>query len=157
IFKVKEVQAQTYLNQLREFANKYYKKSDIYRDFPTIAIDMQHMKFELVPAYLDSDWRKIPAPREKAFKWITTNPEAFKRKLQERSIKTKGVTAQAIKIIKYLNYLNAKPFDSYEIEQFVLAREFTGSDIRAYYFDLMSGLLARANTEPQKEFSKKII
>jgi len=157
IFKTKEVQAQTYLKQLVEFGEKHYKRSEIYRDFPTVVIDMKHMKFELVPAYLDSSDKRIPAPRSKEFKWIATNPNEFKRRLQEKSVTTKGAVVSVIKIMKYLNYLNGKPFDSFlEIERLVTNRSSSYSDIRTGYFDAMSGLLSIAKTDEQKQFSKTI-
>ena len=61
-FKQKEFQPDTYLKQIRELCNKKYSRSDIYPDHPTIVIDMEHIKFEIVPSYnYSSDTVKIPA------------------------------------------------------------------------------------------------
>src|ERR1700733_2233309 len=51
VFKKNEFQPQTYLNQVREFAKNVYPRSEVYPDFPTITVELDHIKFELVPAY----------------------------------------------------------------------------------------------------------
>ena len=42
---------QTFLDRLKRFADTYYKNSEIHQSFPTIVLDLNHIKFELVPAY----------------------------------------------------------------------------------------------------------
>lgn len=41
---------QTYLDRLKRFAENYYGKSEIYQSSPTIVLELNHIKFDLVPA-----------------------------------------------------------------------------------------------------------
>ncbi|MCY9763514.1 hypothetical protein M5X06_11620 [Paenibacillus alvei] len=41
---------QTLLNHLRAFAEAYYGRSEIKQSHPTMVLELQHIKFELVPA-----------------------------------------------------------------------------------------------------------
>lgn len=51
-FNSKQYKPQTYLNWLKQFAIEYYSRSEIYQDSPTIVLELNHIKFELVPAYI---------------------------------------------------------------------------------------------------------
>lgn len=42
---------QTYLNRLKSFVENYYSTSEIHQSSPTIVLKLNHIKFELVPAY----------------------------------------------------------------------------------------------------------
>jgi len=159
LFKKKEVQPQTYLKQLKNFGEKYYNRSDIYRDFPTVAIDMRHIKLEFVPAYLDtfSNEKKIPDRKNKEFKWISTNPTNSKNRLIEKAKATKGAAIRVIKIVKYLNILHEKPFDSFlDIERMIVNSDISSSDLRSFYMEAIRLLLASAKTEQQIKFAKVI-
>jgi predicted nucleotidyltransferase len=41
---------QTYLDRVKRFAEKYYYSSDIKQSSPTIVLELNHIKFDLVPA-----------------------------------------------------------------------------------------------------------
>ena len=41
---------QTYLNRLKAFVEKRYGSSEIYQSSPTIVLELNHIKFDLVPA-----------------------------------------------------------------------------------------------------------
>lgn len=42
---------QTFLTRLKNFAEEYYSRSEIYQDSPAIVLELNHIKFELVSAY----------------------------------------------------------------------------------------------------------
>jgi tRNA nucleotidyltransferase (CCA-adding enzyme) len=88
VFKQNEFKPDTFLNHLKDFAEKNYPKSEVYPDHPTISTDMNHVRFELVPAYPQSEDRvKIPAPRTKEVKWIVTSPTAFTSRINRKEQK----------------------------------------------------------------------
>lgn len=92
IFKTNEFQPDTFLKHLREFADKIYPRSEVSPDHPAITVVLQHTKFEVVPAYFEiSFWNgkelKIPAPRNKDLKWITTEPNDLKEELFDKKVK----------------------------------------------------------------------
>ncbi|WP_331497289.1 SMODS domain-containing nucleotidyltransferase, partial [Romboutsia ilealis] len=77
---------ETFFKKLKNFANHWYSTSEIYRDSPTIVLELNHIKFELVPAYNSSyyNWTKqynIPAPKLSYADWMPTDPNEFNSKL----------------------------------------------------------------------------
>jgi hypothetical protein len=101
---------QTFLNHLKSFVEAYYQKSEIYQSYPTIALELQHIKFELVPA--TKDWwgtLRIPSPSNVYEDWITTDPNGFNNQLTEpeksrRLYYTAGYLFAHVK--KWVGYLN---------------------------------------------------
>ena len=55
-----EYQPQTFLNKLKAFAETYYSRSEIYQSSPTIVLELNHIMFELVPAYKQYGCYYIP-------------------------------------------------------------------------------------------------
>ncbi len=152
VFKKNEFQPQTYLNQIETFCKNHYPRSVIYPDHPTVVIEMDHIKFELVPAhYYSPDAVKIPAPRNKELKWITTEPLNFKKKLAEKDKNNKALIVPLIRILKHWNYLNDKPFSSYELERSIVNQLYNCTTLRDYYFSAVSGLEENIKTEAQKK------
>lgn len=100
VFKKNEFKPETYLRQVREFGEQLYPRSDVYPDFPTISIESDLIKFELVPAYGNSDTFKIPAPKTKQVKWIETNPSDFKKRLIQKDNANKGNILPIVRIYK---------------------------------------------------------
>ena len=140
VFKSGDYQPQTYLNWLKEFAEKNYSRSDISPDFPTIAIDMNHIRFELVPAYKNGQL-KIPAPRSKEIKWITTDPLEFKQKVESKNKNNDQLILPVIRIFKYWNCLNNYPFTSFYLENFIVMHSYSSCHtLRDYLFEVLSDL-----------------
>lgn len=157
IFKTNDFQPATFLKHLQECADKIYPRSEVSPDHPAITVLLSHTKFELVPAYwetyfLASDDLKIPAPRNKELKWITTEPNKLKSTLQEKDKEENGMLVPLIKLIKYFNTLQGKPFDSFAIEKFAVSRSYPCKNLRDYFFELINDLDADGATEPQKKF-----
>jgi len=152
IFKKNDLQPQTYLDKIKTFCETKYPRSDIYPDHPTIVIEMNHIKFELVPAYTYSEnTLKIPAPRSKDLKWISTNPKDFKLKLTEKDKANKNFISPVIRILKYWNGLNGKLLSSYEIEKCLVNRLYTCSTLKDYFFSAVTGIEELIKTEAQKK------
>lgn len=109
---------QTYLNRLKNFAEKYYSTSEIYQSSPTIVLELNHIKFELVPAYRPlgyADEYKIPdGPSE----WISTNPNEFNNILIDCNTKNSSKIKPTIRLIKRWNVTNNdRDMKSFEIEK----------------------------------------
>lgn len=157
VFKQKEVKPDTYLKQLKEFCEQYYQRSEIYQDYPTIVIDMDHVKFEIVPSYFVSDAiKKIPAPRSKEFAWISTAPKEFKNTLETKDRNNKDLIKPLIRIFKYWNSLNSKPFLSYEIEKTILNKAYSCTTIRDYFFYASNAIIESATSETQKKICNEL-
>ncbi|SRR5258706_1551243 len=157
IFRKNEYQPDTYLKHLSEFANKIYPRSDISPDHPAITVVLHHTKFELVPAFKESlffggEELKIPAPRNKELKWITTTPEKLKKDLLEKDKNENGNMFPLIKLIKYFNTRIGRPYDSFVIEEFAISRSYSCKNLRDYFFELINDLDADYQNERQKAF-----
>jgi len=153
VFKSKDFQPQTYLNQINSFATDHYSRSNIYPDHPTIAIEMEHVKFEIVPAiYISIDEVRIPAPRTKDLKWIGSFPNRLQNKLNEKDKDNKGLIKPLIRILKYWNSINKKPFNSFEIEKYIVSKTYDCKDLREYFYFAIGNLSDIASTNEQKKF-----
>lgn len=113
-------QPQTYLDKLRRFAAYYYSSSDIAQSHPTIKIDMNHIRFELVPSLLDYGNYQIPSKSSGYASWIMTEPRTFKAKLQECNKRHNWYIGPTVRLMKYWNATHGRVFDSYELEQMIV-------------------------------------
>lgn len=82
VFADKSYVPSTYLNKLKKFVNYYYSSSEVYQSSPTIVLNLNHIKFELVPSIIGF-WGgyKIPAPASNYSDWIDTDPNDFNQGL----------------------------------------------------------------------------
>ena len=161
IFKSNEYQPDTFLKHLQEFADKVYPRSDVLPDHPAINISLNHIKFELIPAYYKNEfWNgdvlKIPAPRRKELKWINTDPEKLKKNLKEKNEKENGQILPLIKLIKYLNLIQESPYDSYKIEEFALSCNYSCKLLKDYFYKFIDELDTDGQTESQLRFIKEL-
>src|SRR5574337_1188866 len=53
VFSENNATPQTFLNRLKAFVEKYYASSEIRQSSPTIVLELNHIKFDLVPATMD--------------------------------------------------------------------------------------------------------
>ena len=113
---------QTHLDRLRRFVEKYYRRSEIYQSNPTVVLELEHIKFDLVPA-IHSDWHGLRIPNGQGG-WQDTDPESFSQRLDKRDSQCDGLLRPAIRIVKYWNAVNGYVFNSYELEQEILSLYF---------------------------------
>jgi hypothetical protein len=98
------------------------------------------LRFELVPAYKDGQL-KIPAPRSKEIKWITTDPVEFKQKVENKNKNNNQLILPIIRIFKYWNCLNNYPFTSFYLENFIISHSYSSCDkLRDYFFEVLNDL-----------------
>ena len=74
---------QTYLNRLKSFVEKRYGSSEIYQSNPTIVLELNHIKFDLVPA--TKTWLGELQIPNAAGGWMTTNPNDFNATLDAKN------------------------------------------------------------------------
>lgn len=118
---------QTFLNRLKKFAEYYYSSSEIHQSYPTVVLILNHIKFELVPAYnagtILKDY-KIPAPSNIYNEWISTDPNGFNNKLINKNKNNNYKIKPLIRLIKYWNALNGKIYFSYSLEKHIIENYF---------------------------------
>ena len=131
----------TYLNRLRSFVEKHYSASNIYQSHPTIVLELNHIKFDLVPATEVSLYGlRIPG---KDGEWIGTNPNDFNEKLEQKNVKHNHQIKPVIRLLKIWNARHGFPFDSYRLEQQICGMYFSNSaNLKDIFFSIFENLSA---------------
>ena len=117
---------ETYRTWLKKFAESYYSRSEIYKDFPTVVLELGHIKFELIPA-IQTLWGPFQIPDNTAYfnKWQLTNPFSLKDKITAAN-KLNCNIRPLIRVLKYWNARNGKPFASYQLEEKISSYAYWG-------------------------------
>jgi predicted nucleotidyltransferase len=126
VFSDTSYRPQTYLNQLRKFAEHWYSTSEIGQSNPTIILELNHIRFELVPAI--KNWLfesiQIPAKASSYQNWLDTDPKRFNRQLTAANQANNNLIKPLVRIIKYWNAKAGYPFESYNLEQNIVTYNF---------------------------------
>lgn len=120
------LQPQTFLTWLRSFADKYYSRSVCRQSFPTVAVELSHIKFELVPSV--KPWGYLIRDSSTYYsRWQTTDPNALKQRVATANAFNRNVRP-LIRIMKYWNASHGKPYASFELEQMIAYYLFYGQN-----------------------------
>ncbi len=132
---------QTLMNRLKTFAETKYTRSEIYQSSPTIVLELNHIKFELAPAYLSWGTYYIPAPASSYTTWISTNPASMKTDLDTKHRNNHYLIRDLIQLLKYWNVKNNKVYSSYELERYILDKTFFWcTNLKEYFYSAVEGL-----------------
>lgn len=138
VFDSTRFKSQTYIDKIREFADKYYRASPVHQDHPTMVIELGNVRFEITPAvklYGASYPRyNIPAPQQSFLQWIDTYPEEIEQNLRDANRRNNYMLKPLIRLLKYWNVKNGKILTSYKIEQYVTSHIFFGCHNLEDYF-----------------------
>ena len=159
VFSAAGSKPQTYLDRLKRFVEAKYQTSELYQSNPTIVLELNHIKFELVPAL--SNWPSgynIPnGPND----WQHTDPNDFNTKLSNKNAAEGYHLKPAIRLLKFWNADAGYVFDSYGVEKWVVEQWFYGcSNQRDYLFSIFDKLVIPTDTQWRKdrvERAKKIV
>lgn len=125
VFSDSGLRPQTYLDRLRRFAEYYYSRSEIVQSNPTIVLNLNHIRFELVPAL--QGWfgnYQIPAKATSWVDWVDTNPNDFNNKLVSANGANGHLIKPLVRLLKYWNVLAGYPYESYALEQKVATHSY---------------------------------
>lgn len=111
---------QTFLNKLRDFVEHWYSSSEIYQSSPTIVLELHHIKFELVPAYMIGSSYYIPnGPSE----WMYTDPDGLADKMLAANASNGYKLKPVIRLLKHWNIQkNYRGLSSYQLESHLTSR-----------------------------------
>lgn len=115
---------ETLLKYLKDFMYYYYKRSEIYKDSPTMVLELNHIKFELVPAIQDAYGNLfIPSKTNFLSRWMPTDPLGFNDKLTKVNVSNSSKIKPLVRLMKYLNRskLNGH-LSSYELENLLVQK-----------------------------------
>jgi Second Messenger Oligonucleotide or Dinucleotide Synthetase domain len=150
---------QTYLDRLRRFVDTYYSSSDIKQSSPTIVLELNHIKFDLVPA-LSSVWGGYQIPDGNGG-WQTTNPNDFNKKLTDKNTQNHSLIKPTIRLVKFWNAQNSYVYDSYSLEKWIVDQSYYFINTqRDYLLETLEKLGIPTDTQWRKEKverAKKIV
>ena len=156
-----EYKPQAFIDRLRKFADNKYTTSQIAQSHPTVDLSLNHIKFDLVPAY-ETWWSKyIPAPKSDYTDWMTTNPNDFNKELSEKNESNLYLIKPMIRLIKYWNAQNEYVYNSYELEKTLVDNTYWYcTNLKDYFFSAINDLstwgLSQYKTD-KVERAKKLI
>lgn len=132
---------QTYLDRLKRFAETYYSSSEIKQSSPSIVLQLNHIKFDLVPAlkqqFLFDGYRIPRGPNN----WQDTDPNDFNEDLTKKNNAEKYKIKPTIRLVKYWNAKNGYIFDSFSLEKFIIGLNYwMDSNQRDYLFTVFDHL-----------------
>lgn len=139
VFSENNATPQTYLNRLKTFVEKYYSSSEIRQSSPTIVLELNHIRFDLVPA--TTTWLgELQIPNGSGG-WMTTNPNDFNSTLEAKNKEHKSLIKPSIRLFKYWNATAGFPFQSFEMEKWVCGLSFWFlSNQRDYFLTIIENL-----------------
>lgn len=108
---------QTYLDRVKRFADTYYSRSEIKQSSPTIVLELNHIKFDLVPALKTYFGYQIPGANGS---WQDTNPNDFNETLTAKNNQELYKIKPTARLTKLWNAKNGFVFDSYSLEKWIV-------------------------------------
>lgn len=132
---------QTMMNRIRSFAQSNYSRSEIYQSSPTIVLELNHIKFELIPAYESWGTLYIPAPSSDFNKWTPTNPQGIKNTLNLKNQSNNYLIRKLVRLLKYWNVKNGKIYSSFELENFIINNNYWFcTNLKEYLYQAVENL-----------------
>jgi predicted nucleotidyltransferase len=138
---------ETYRNKIKRIIENSYPNSLSKKDFPVIKLELNHIMFDLVPAYVDVlFWGKkkyyIPRRQSNWSKWQETLPNDINEQLSKKNQDYgNNIVRNVIRLCKHWNAINGRIFDSYEMEKWIVGRYFyIGDNLYDKFLSVMNDL-----------------
>lgn len=137
---------QTYLDRLRRFAENKYTRSEISQSSPTIVLSLNHIRFELVPAVYSYGYL-IPSPRSSWEEWMSTDPLSANRQISDKNTAENNKIKPLVRLVKYWNSMQGYPFSSYELEKYIVNKNyFFCTSLKDYFYSFWAGFSCTYDT-----------
>lgn len=128
----------TYRKHLHDFATRYYPKFLSYKSLPSVVLELNHINYDLVPAYTReegffniTDEVYIP---ESATEWKHTDIDGFGKHLEDVNREFNYNVKRIIRLLKAWNAKAGYPIASFELEQLIADMNFSGDNIEDGFF-----------------------
>ena len=122
---------ETYRNKIKNIVSEAYPKSISQKDFPAVKLELNHIKFDLVPAYCKNSllWGKEYFIPDKNYGWMQTTPNDINQTLKERNQECgNNIIRNAIRLCKHWNAAANYPFESYLMEKKILGLRYLNAN-----------------------------
>lgn len=149
IFASNDATPQTHLNRLKTFAERNYSTSETKQSSPTIVLELNHIKFDLVPA-TETIWGlQIP---NGSGGWQTTDPTGFSQSLEQANKDNSSLLKPAIRLMKYWNARRGYIYDSFSLEKWMAGQSYWFcNNLRDYLFSAFEQLSASHSTQAGRD------
>jgi len=128
----KEYTPETYRTKLKRFAENKYSRSTVVKDHPSVVLELNRIKFDLVPSRLyDFIFLKKYQIPDKSGSWIDTDPWGFSKKLTDANIRYDNMVKPMVRLFKRWNSSSGYIFSSYELENIIAGVNFYGDNYEA--------------------------
>ncbi|NNM72092.1 SMODS domain-containing nucleotidyltransferase [Enterovirga aerilata] len=146
VFQKAGFNPQTYLDRLKRFAQERYSTSELYQSNPTVVLELNHIKFDLVPALHQwGTYYKIPSSPTA---WQDTNPIDFNTTLETANRNNRYLLKPTIRLAKLWNAANGYVYESYGLEKRIAGMSFwLCTNERDYLFSVFDQLDAYTGTQ----------
>jgi len=137
-----EATPETYRTRLKKFAEGKYSTSKVLKNHPSIVLEMNKIKFDLVPSRKSNSWfsdtYQIP---DKSGYWMNTDPVGFNSIVTEANTKYNSIVKPLIRLFKRWNSHNYYPFATFDLENRIAEMNFSGDNFQTgflYAIDRLS-------------------
>lgn len=133
----------TYRHRLQQVVLSAYPNSVSKKDFPVIKLELEHIMFDIVPAYTESNWYSqsyyIPASQDN---WQSTIPNDINKALQEMNQSYgNNIVRNAIRLCKCWNAGAGYPLESYLMERQIVNTIFWwGGDLYEKFLNTLENI-----------------
>lgn len=141
----------TYRKHLHEFADRYYPNSISYKSKPSVVIELNHINYDLVPAFTKQEgWFNITdeayIPKNDT-EWRHTDIKGFSQLLEAKNEKYNFNVKRIIRLLKAWNAKVDYPIASYTLEQLIADMNFSGDTIESGFFYAINKLPSGWSTD----------
>jgi predicted nucleotidyltransferase len=139
VFSDNNLKPQAYLDRLKRFAESRYSTSEIYQSNPTLVLELNHIKFDLVPAI--RDWYGGLQIPDGPSAWKYTSPNDFNSKLESANKQNAYLIKPTARLLKYWNARSGYIFESFGLEKWLADQFFWfASNQKDYLFSAIENL-----------------
>lgn len=137
---------QTYLDRIKRFVQEKYSSSELYQSHPTVVLELNHIKFDLVPAL--HQWGTTYKIPNSTTAWQETSPNGFNVTLEAANKNNSYLIKPTVRLAKIWNAASGYVFDSYLFEKRIANQSyFFCSNQRDYLFSVFENLSANESTQ----------
>lgn len=139
-----KLKPESYRAQLKKFSEYSYRNSFVAKDHPSIVLELNHIKFDLVPAIFDVGWvyDSIEIPNKNGG-WLETEPKKFNEELVRRNTRFNSIVKPIIRLLKYWNASQSYPFYSFELEKQIADMNFNNDNYESGFLYAIKNLQMR--------------
>jgi predicted nucleotidyltransferase len=141
----------TYRNHLIDFADKRYSRSDVKKSSPTVVLELDHIKYDLIPAYEEtsilSTNKTIYIPQNDTY-WMITDPHGFNAELTRVNTANNSNIKKVIRLLKAWNAKTGYPVASFQLEQEIARIVYWmwgDTTLENYFFKAIDGMSSSTN------------